>query len=272
MNKKIIPNQNSKIVSKKKFFCYSVATLICYDVKAQKKSKIRLKMNEEKLNILKNFTLLLVDDEEALLDKLHTVLSIFFKEVILAKDGQEALDIYHTQNIDMVISDYAMPVLDGYGLCKAIRQEDKYIPLVIMSNYSDKEKLLSVIPLALAQYLIKPIDYASLTATLLSMIEQIEVNGLDIIVINNFISYNRFNKILIDQGEKVTLSSNEISLLELFIMKNNQIVTMEEINLCLDSVEAKSKQAVKSLIYRLRKKVGKDVILNIPAYGYMFKI
>lgn len=214
-------------------------------------------MNEEKLNILKNFTLLLVDDEEALLDKLHTVLSIFFKEVILAKDGQEALDIYHTQNIDMVISDYAMPVLNGYGLCKAIRQEDRYIPLVIMSNYSDKEKLLSVIPLALAQYLIKPIDYATLTATLLSIIEQIEVNGLDIII---------------NKEDKISLSNSEINLLELFIIKNNQIVTMEEINLAINSIEQKSKQAIKSLIYRLRKKVGKEVILNIPAYGYMFKV
>jgi len=80
-------------------------------------------MNEKKLNLLKNLTLLLVDDEEALLDKLHTVLAIFFKEVVLAKDGQEALDIYHSQNIDMV----TMPLLSGYGLCKAIRQEDKYI-------------------------------------------------------------------------------------------------------------------------------------------------
>jgi len=229
-------------------------------------------MNEEKLNILKNFTLLLVDDEEALLDKLHTVLSIFFKEVILAKDGQEALDIYHTQNIDMVISDYAMPVLNGYGLCKAIRQEDRYIPLVIMSNYSDKEKLLSVIPLALAQYLIKPIDYATLTATLLSIIEQIEVNGLDIIVINDSVSYDRFSKILINKEEKISLSNSEINLLELFIIKNNQIVTMEEINLAINSIEQKSKQAIKSLIYRLRKKVGKEVILNIPAYGYMFKV
>jgi len=229
-------------------------------------------MNEKKLSLLKNFTLLLVDDEEALLDKLHTVLSIFFKEVIMAKNGQEALDIYHTQNIDMVISDYAMPVLNGYGLCKAIRQKDKYIPLVIMSNYSDKEKLLSVIPLALAQYLIKPIDYATLTSTLLSMIEQIEVNGLDIIVINDSVSYNRFNKILINKTEKICLSNNEINLLELFIIKNNQIVTMEEINLSIKSSEQISKQAIKSLIYRLRKKVGKEVILNIPAYGYMFKV
>jgi len=229
-------------------------------------------MQEEKLSALKNLTLLLVDDDEELLDKLHVVLSLFFKVVIKAKDGQEALDIYHDKSIDMVISDYSMPVVSGYELCKAIRKEDRYIPLVIMSNYSDKEKLLSVIPLSLAQYLIKPVEYSTLTHTLLSMVEQIEVNSLDIIMINRSISYNRFRKELIKKGESVHLSNNEISLLELFILKKNQIVSMDEINRCLNPIEDKSKQAVKSLIYRLRKKVGKEVILNIPAYGYMIKV
>jgi len=229
-------------------------------------------MQEEKLGLLKNLTLLLVDDDEELLDKLHIVLSLFFKKVIGAKDGQEALDIYHSETIDMVISDYSMPVLSGYDLCKAIRKENKYIPLVIMSNYSDKEKLLSVIPLSLAQYLIKPVEYRTLTHTLLSMIEQIEVNSLDIIVINASISYNRFSKTLIEKGRSVHLSNNEIAILELFILKKNQIVSTEEINRCFDFIEDKSKQAVKSLIYRLRKKVGKEVVLNIPAYGYMFKV
>jgi len=226
-------------------------------------------MNEEKLTILKNFTLLLVDDEEALLNKLHIVLSIFFKEVILATDGQEALDIYHNQSIDMVISDYSMPLMSGYELCKSIRTEDKYIPLVIMSNYSDKEKLLSVIPLALAQYLIKPIDYTTLTATLLSMIEQVELNGLDSVEINKSVSYDRLRKKLINKDEDISLSNNEITILELFIIKRNKIVTIAEINLALNLIEVKSKQAIKSLIYRLRKKVGKDSILNVPAYGYM---
>jgi len=78
--------------------------------------------------------------------------------------------------------------------------------------------------------------------------------------------------VLIDNGDKIKLSNNEISLLELFIMKKNQIVLMDEIDLCLNSIEIKSKQAIKSLIYRLRKKVGKEIILNIHSYGYMFKV
>jgi len=229
-------------------------------------------MNESKLSTLKKHTLLLVDDEEDLLDKLHTILSIFFKEVVLATNGQEALDIYRTQDIDMIISDYSMPVLSGYELCKAIRKEDKNIPLVIMSNYSDKEKLLNSIPLSLAQYLIKPLDYAMITSTLLSMLERIEVYKSDSIKMSESLSYNMFTKELIENEETISLSNSEIAIIELFVMNKNKILTMDQINLCLDPIEQKSKPAIKSLIYRVRKKIGKEVILNIPSYGYMFKV
>lgn len=229
-------------------------------------------MNESKLNSLKKHTLLLVDDDEELLEKLHTILSIFFKEVILAKDGQEALDIYHTQNIDMIISDYSMPVMSGYELCKAIRKGDKNIPLTIMSNYSDKEKLLNSIPLSLAQYLIKPLDYSMITSTLLSMIEQLELYKSDSIKMSETLSYDMFTKELKENEESIALSNSEIAIIELFIMNKNKILTMEQINLSLDPIEQKSKPAIKSLIYRVRKKIGKEVIVNIPSYGYMFKV
>lgn len=229
-------------------------------------------MNESKLNTLKKYTLLLVDDEEELLEKLHTILSIFFKKVVLAKDGQEAFDIYRTQKIDMIISDYSMPVLSGYELCKAIRKEDKNIPLVIMSNYSDREKLLNAIPLSLARYLIKPLDYSMITATLLSMIEQIEVYTSGNIQMNESLFYNMSTKELMENEETISLTNSEISIIELFVMNKNKILTMDQINLCLDPIEHKSMPAIKSLIYRVRKKIGKEVILNIPSYGYMFKV
>lgn len=229
-------------------------------------------MNESKLNTLKKHTLLLVDDEEELLEKLHTILFIFFKEVVLAKDGQEALDIYYTQNIDMIISDYSMPLMSGYELCKAIREEDKNIPLVIMSNYSDKEKLLNSIPLSLAQYLIKPLDYSMITSTLLSMIEQLEVYKSDSIKMSKTLSYDMFTKELRENEQTISHSKSEIAIVELLIMNKNKILTMEQISLCLDPIEFKSKPAIKSLIYRMRKKIGKEVIVNIPSYGYMFRV
>jgi two-component system, OmpR family, response regulator VanR len=229
-------------------------------------------MTEEKLSRLKMFTLLLVEDDEELLNKLNVILSIFFKEVITAQNGKDALEIYSTQKIDMIISDYSMPLMSGYELLKEIRKENKKIPLTIISNYSDKEKLLNSIPLSLAHYLIKPIDYTTLTTTLIAMVEKIEESEVLTYKISNELSYDTTKKELSDSGILVPLSKSEIIILELFLKNIDKIVSNNEIERNLDPTENKSDSAIKSLIYRLRKKIGKDKILNIAGFGFMLKL
>lgn len=229
-------------------------------------------MVEEKLSRLKKFTLLLVEDDLELLNKLNIILSIFFRKVITANDGKEALEIFKKENIDMIISDYSMPNMNGYELFKAIRKIDKNIPLVIISNYSDSEKLLKSIPLSLASYLIKPVDYTTLTTTLLEMIERLEEGFISTYVISDNLIYDKVKKELQDNDIPVTLSKSEIVTLELLLQNKNKILPTHEIELNLDPIENKSNQAIKSLIYRLRKKIGKDKILNIPGFGYILKL
>ena len=228
-------------------------------------------MKEEKLSYLKNFTLLLVDDDKEVLSKMETILSIFFKNVICANDGLIAYDIFLTSNIDMIITDYTMPNMSGYELCKNIRNTNKNIPLVIMSNYSDKEKLLSAIPLSLAQYLIKPVSYTTLTSTLSSMVYKMQDTNLMVYKISESLVYDRINKELKDTDVVIALSKSEIITLELFLENKDKILSSDAIERCLDPTENMSEQAIKSLIYRLRKKIGKDIIINIPGFGYMFK-
>lgn len=228
-------------------------------------------MIEEKLSHLKKFTLLLVDDDAELLSKMETILSIFFDKVVCAGDGLIGYEIICTQKIDMVMTDYTMPNMSGYELCSAIRKTDKNIPLVIMSNYSDKEKLLSAIPLSLAQYLIKPVNYTTLTATLLSMLERMQEAHIEQYQIKKELIYDKIKKELHDGGILVPLSKSEIVTLELFLQHKDKILSNEEIERCLDPLENKSEQAIKSLIYRLRKKLGKETILNIAWFGYMYK-
>jgi two-component system, OmpR family, response regulator VanR len=229
-------------------------------------------MVEEKLSRLKEFTLLLVEDDLELLNKLNIILSIFFRKVITAIDGKDALEIFKKENIDMIISDYSMPNMNGYELFKAIRKIDKNIPLVIISNYSDSEKLLKSIPLSLASYLIKPVDYTTLTTTLLEMVERLEEGFISTYVISDDLIYDKVKKELQDNNIPVTLSKSEIVTLELLLQNKNKILPTHEIELNLDPIENKSNQAIKSLIYRLRKKVGKDKILNIPGFGYILKL
>ena len=181
-------------------------------------------MTEEKLSRLKLYTLLLVEDDEELLNKLNVILSIFFKDVITALNGKDALKIYNTQTIDMIITDYSMPLMSGYELLKEIRKENKKIPLTIISNYSDSEKLLKSIPLSLANYLVKPIDYTTLTSTLIAMVEQMQEREVLTYQISDLLSYDTSNKELNDNGNLVSLSKSEIVILEFFLQNRDKII------------------------------------------------
>lgn len=228
-------------------------------------------MIEEKLTKLKDYTLLLVEDDNELLNKLNIILGIFFKEVITATNGSDALELLKISKVDMIIADYNMPIMSGYDLFKQVRQFDKNIPLVIISNYSDSRKLLNLISLNLTDYLIKPIEYSTLTTTLISMIEKIDSNCHSMCHISDTLVYDGIKRVLKDGEIIIPLSKTEIVTIELLFKNKNKIVSNNEIEMNINYIDNMSSQAMKSLIYRLRKKLGKDTILNIPAFGYMLK-
>ena len=176
-------------------------------------------MDMLKIGLLKNLTLLLVEDDEELKESIKETLALFFKNVFVAQNGLEALDIYSQNSIDLIITDYVMPIMNGYELCKNIREKNRKIPLVIMSNYSDKEKLLKSISLELTDYVIKPIEYKQLLETLVKMVEKLERENLLSFTINNDKKYDFFKKEIYDEKENtyIKLTKSEIIILELLI-------------------------------------------------------
>ncbi len=229
-------------------------------------------MQENKLIILKELVLLLVEDDEKLLKNLKMTLSLFFKDIKTANNGSSALEIYKKSEIDVVITDYVMPIMSGYDLCAAIREINKKVPILIMSNFTDQEKLLNAIPLNLSDYLVKPIEYTVLIQSLLKIIQNMEENNLLNENITNTIKYNVLTKVLINNDEIITLTKSEIKILELFIKNKNKLVNTHTISLCINENDYKSTQAIKNIIHRLRKKLTKDSILNIQGLGYILKI
>ena len=230
-------------------------------------------MNNSNLILLKNLTLLLVEDDEELRNSIKDTLSLFFKEIITAPDGESALSIYLKNNIDLIITDYVMPLMNGFELCREIRVTNKKIPLVIMSNYSDKEKLLKSMTLELTDYLIKPIEYNQLLETLEKMTEKLERENLLVFNMLEDKKYNFFTKEISDEKDNsiMKLTKSEIIILELLIKNINKIVSSETIEYSLSPNEPKSEQAIKNIIHRLRTKLAKNSISNIQGVGYIFK-
>lgn len=104
--------------------------------------------------------ILVVDDNSDLRELANAILQMQGYRVLLAEDGQQALDIFESEHVDLIVSDIAMPGLDGFGLLEAVRSKENgaAIPFLFLSAYSQKQKQSQARQLAVDDYLFKPFD------------------------------------------------------------------------------------------------------------------
>ncbi len=107
-----------------------------------------------------NETIVLVDDEEMVLTILSSFLMLETEyEVKTFLSPGEALDFINGNRVDMVISDYLMPEMDGISFLAKVREVKPQIPRIILTGYADKENAIKAInDIGLFQYIEKPWD------------------------------------------------------------------------------------------------------------------
>ncbi|WP_152020468.1 response regulator transcription factor [Aliarcobacter butzleri] len=215
----------------------------------------------------KNFSILFVEDDLEIQKNMSKILSLLCNKVYVASNGLEAYEIFTNNIIHIIITDYEMPFINGYDLVLKIREISQNIPIIILSNYTDKEKLLKCIPLNLTSYLEKPIIYEKLLETLQLCKNQIENNATLYLTINDTLKYDFNTKSLIQNGNYIKLTTLEIQIFEYLLNKKNQLVYNDELLSVI--FENDYYGNIKNIIYRLRKKVSKDVIVNYKNLGYM---
>jgi DNA-binding response OmpR family regulator len=219
---------------------------------------------------LANLTLLIVEDDSIFNENLSKSLSIIFLKVYSAKDGLEALDIFQNNKVDIILTDFVIPNLDGYEMCKKIREFNKNIPIIMMSCHIDSEKLLKAVKLHLIDYLVKPLQYSQLMNAFYEA-EKVINNSHSTIKLKDNVIYNYKSKHLEISNDNIKLTKYEYLLLELLIEYKNQALSY---NIIENNVYQKyvGDGVIKNQFARLRKKLGIDIIKNIKEVGYMLCI
>jgi DNA-binding response OmpR family regulator len=230
-----------------------------------------MEKNLKLTNILKNLTILYVEDEENIRENIKKVLLLLCENVFDVSSAEEAKIIFETKRIDIIISDINLPNSDGIKFVQELRKIDKTIPVILLSAFTDTKYLLEATKLKLVDYLTKPIDFKTLNNALHSCVKEILDNSRYSIYFQNNIQYNVLQKKLIDlnTNEEIMLTSKEVDLITFLIKNNNRVVSTDELksNLWEDCFEA-TDSALKNLLNKVRKKIGKESISNISGVGY----
>lgn len=213
---------------------------------------------------LKELKVLLVEDEENLARLLKSAIGDNFHSFIVAKDGEEGKDLFLKINPDIVITDIEMPRLSGLDMSKELKKINPEIPIIILSAFSEKEKLFSAIDVGVTKYFLKPFDPDELLDYISSISSKL---GNKTVKLNEGFVFNKTTNSLYKNDRFVHLTKNEVKFLCLLLDDKNDIIDDMAIkeNLWTSDV---SDERVRTFIRRLRAKTSKKLIKNVKGFGY----
>lgn len=108
---------------------------------------------------------LIADEDASVVWLLRRALADDF-DVVVAENGQRAVELARSSQPDIVLLDLGMPVLDGFGACRLIRADDPLVPIVIVSGHADEQSLRRAFDAGATDYLVKPITPSQLRSRL----------------------------------------------------------------------------------------------------------
>ena len=220
-------------------------------------------------DILKSMNVLYVEDDALVAKQTSNLLKHFFNSVIYFNNAEEALSSFLSSQIHLIITDIELPEMSGLQLCQEIRKTNTHIPIFITTVHNDIEKLQAAVKLNLVDYLIKPVSIPSIQETLAASLKRIANNGMLSIPIDDNTHYNPMQGQIeiTDKPIPIPLTQKEILLLNLLLENNNQTVPRETIEQLISPDKPLSDSGYKSLIFRLRKKIGKETLSSLSGVG-----
>ena len=123
-------------------------------------------MTNKDLNILHNFNVLYLEDDENLLKHTKDILEDFVNNIYAVKTISEALDILLNKKVDFIISDILLKDENGIDFLKHIKNKNINIPTILTTAHTDTQYLLDAIRLKVENYIIKPINIKELLDSL----------------------------------------------------------------------------------------------------------
>ncbi len=221
---------------------------------------------------------ILVADDEARLRKL--VVDYLVREgyqVLEAGDGEEAMDLFYSnKDIDLAILDIMMPKLNGYDVCKEIR-ENSTIPIIMLTAKSEENDVLNGFSYGADEYLSKPFSPKILMAhvsALLRRVDGFSDASEECLEAGGIVVNKQAHTVTVD-GSEIILSVKEFELLTYFLENRNIALSRDKIlNGVWDYDYFGDARTIDTHVKKLRAKIGEKgaYIKTIWGMGYKFEV
>ena len=217
---------------------------------------------------------LVVDDESRMRKLVKDFLTKENYEVLEAGDGEEALEIFFDKkDIGLVILDVMMPKVDGWEVCKEIRQYSK-VPIIMLTARGSERDELNGFELGVDEYISKPFSPKILVARVEALLRRSSQENLELLAAGGIELNKSAHTVMIDT-EFVELSFKEFELLAYFMENQGIALSREKIlNRVWNYDYFGDARTIDTHVKKLRSKIGKkgEYIHTIWGLGYKFEV
>ena len=224
---------------------------------------------------MEKLKVLVVDDESRMRKLVRDFLVKKDFIVLEAEDGAQAVDIFFsTKDISLIILDVMMPKMDGWQVCREIRELSD-VPIIMLTAKSDERDELLGFDLGVDEYISKPFSPKILVARVEAILRRSNLLNDDSIITAGEITLNKSAHEVTVAGKPVELSFKEFELLNYFMDNQGLALSREKI---LNSVwnydYFGDARTIDTHVKKLRSKLGRqgDYIKTIWGMGYKFEV
>lgn len=222
---------------------------------------------------MERLKVLVVDDESRMRKLVKDFLLRQNYEVLEAENGEVAVDTFFSvKDIALIILDVMMPKMDGWQVCREIRQYSK-VPIIMLTAKSDERDELMGFELGVDEYISKPFSPKILVARVEAILRRTSATDGDIMEVGGIVLDKAAHEIRID-GVPLELSVKEFELLTYFMLNKGVALSREKIlNNVWNYDYFGDARTIDTHVKKLRSKMGEkgDYIKTIWGMGYKFE-
>ena len=221
-------------------------------------------------------TILVVDDEPAIVDVLTYNLEKAHYRVVVARDGEEALNQARRERPDLIILDLMLPGMDGLEVCRQIRREGD-LPIIMLTARDEEIDRVVGLELGADDYVVKPFSVRELMARVKTVLRRVSgtPSASEPILSVNLLTLDRERHEAHWDGILFSLSALEFELLHTFMLHTGQVLSREQLlNLVWGYDYTGDLRVVDTAVKRLRSKMKSvdaafaDLLITVRGVGY----
>ncbi|MEC1180111.1 response regulator transcription factor [Metasolibacillus meyeri] len=224
-------------------------------------------------------TVLIVDDERDMRNLLEVILRKENIRTMTAANGYEAYEQLSKRSVDLILLDVMMPEIDGFTVCKTIRQTSN-VPIIFLTAKDANEDKVNGLTIGGDDYIVKPFTANEVIARIFAVLRRTETAGVQPVqklLMHGVIKIDEVSRKVFVQDVPVPLTLKEYEILHLFIQNPNIVYSREQLLECIwDMDYVGGTRTVDTHIKTLRLKLGKQLkeaseyIQTVWGIGYRF--